>query len=87
MGERAGGCERIPGAESDWKRPRKYLRAPITWTNARTCPNNIGPWAGWASGSILSFLRSREDEEGEYFHLVILWRATREEQKLYEEAS
>jgi hypothetical protein len=27
----------------------------------------------------------REDEHGEYYHLVTLWRATKEEQGLYEE--
>jgi len=29
----------------------------------------------------------REDEEGEYYHLVTLWKATKQEQKLYEEHS
>lgn len=29
----------------------------------------------------------REDEEGEYYHLVTLWRATKQEQQLYEEHS
>ena len=27
----------------------------------------------------------REDNEGEYYHLVTLWRSTKEEQTLYEE--
>ena len=27
----------------------------------------------------------REDEEGEFYHLVTLWKATREERKLYAE--
>jgi hypothetical protein len=27
----------------------------------------------------------REDEEGEYYHLVTLWKATKQEQELYEE--
>jgi len=26
----------------------------------------------------------REDQEGEYYHLVTLWKATKEEQQLYE---
>ena len=26
----------------------------------------------------------REDEEGEYYHLVTLWKATTQEQNLYE---
>jgi uncharacterized DUF497 family protein len=29
----------------------------------------------------------REDDEGEYYHLVTLWKATQQEQKLYEEHS
>jgi hypothetical protein len=29
----------------------------------------------------------REDEEGEYYHLVTLWKATKEEQQLYGEHS
>ncbi len=28
-----------------------------------------------------------EDEEGEYYHLVTLWKATKQEQELYEEHS
>jgi hypothetical protein len=27
----------------------------------------------------------REDDEGEYYHLVTLWQATKQEKKLYEE--
>lgn len=29
----------------------------------------------------------REDEGGEYYHLVTLWKATKEEQQLYEKHS
>jgi hypothetical protein len=29
----------------------------------------------------------REDDEGEYIHLVTLWKATRKERELYEENS
>lgn len=29
----------------------------------------------------------REDKDGEYYHLVTLWKATRQEQQLYEENS
>jgi hypothetical protein len=29
----------------------------------------------------------REDRKGEYYHLVTLWKATREEEDLYEECS
>jgi uncharacterized DUF497 family protein len=41
---------------------------------------------GWVGSSLFSLIfEVREDEEGEYYHLVTLWKATREEQKLYEE--
>jgi len=43
---------------------------------------------GWVGERLYSVIfEVREDEEGEYFHLVTLWKATREEQQLYEENS
>ena len=43
---------------------------------------------GWVRERLYALIfEVRDDEEGEYFHLVTLWGATREEQKLYEEAS
>lgn len=41
---------------------------------------------GWALGRLYTVIfEVREDEAGEYFHLVTLWKATHEEQQLYEE--
>jgi uncharacterized DUF497 family protein len=41
---------------------------------------------GWVNGRLFSVIfEIREDEEGEIYHLVTLWKSTREEQKLYEE--
>lgn len=41
---------------------------------------------GWVSGRLYSvILEIREDKGGEYYHLVTLWKATIEEQMLYEE--
>jgi uncharacterized DUF497 family protein len=41
---------------------------------------------GWAGNRLYSVIfEVREDEEGEYYHLVTLWKATKREQKLYEE--
>jgi len=41
---------------------------------------------GWAKGRLYSIiLEIREDKDGEYFHLVTLWKSTREEERLYEE--
>ncbi len=43
---------------------------------------------GWVGPKLCSLIfEVREDREGEYYHLVTLWKATREEQQLYEERS
>jgi uncharacterized DUF497 family protein len=40
---------------------------------------------GWAKGRLYTLIfEVREDRLGEYYHLVTLWRATREEQQLYD---
>ena len=41
---------------------------------------------GWVKGNLYSVIYEiREDEEGEYYHLVTLWKSTKQEEKLYEE--
>jgi uncharacterized DUF497 family protein len=41
---------------------------------------------GWVAERLYSLIfEMREDAEGEYYHLVTLWKATREEEELYEE--
>jgi uncharacterized DUF497 family protein len=41
---------------------------------------------GWVRGRLYTVIyESRKDTEGEYYHLVTLWKATTEEQELYEE--
>jgi uncharacterized DUF497 family protein len=43
---------------------------------------------GWVGQRLYTvILEIREDEAGEYYHLVTLWKATRQEQELYEEHS
>jgi uncharacterized DUF497 family protein len=43
---------------------------------------------GWVGQRLYTVIfEVREDEEGEYFHLVTLWKSTREERTLYEEQS
>jgi uncharacterized DUF497 family protein len=40
---------------------------------------------GWVGARLYSVVfEVREDNEGEYYHLVTLWKSTREEQTLYE---
>jgi uncharacterized DUF497 family protein len=39
---------------------------------------------GWVDDRLFSLIfEVREDEEGELYHLVTLWKATREEKELY----
>lgn len=43
---------------------------------------------GWVRERLYTVIfEVREDEQGEYLHLVTLWKATKQEQKLYEENS
>jgi uncharacterized DUF497 family protein len=43
---------------------------------------------GWARDRLYSVIfEIREDEDGEVFHLVTLWKSTKEEVRLYEENS
>lgn len=43
---------------------------------------------GWVGERLYTLIfEVREDKEGEYYHLVTLWKATPQEQKLYEENS
>lgn len=43
---------------------------------------------GWVSGRLYAVVfEVREDNEGEYYHLVTLWKATKEERTLYEDNS
>jgi uncharacterized DUF497 family protein len=43
---------------------------------------------GWVGQRLYTVIfEMRQDDRGEYYHLVTLWRATREEEKLYEKYS
>jgi len=43
---------------------------------------------GWVRGQLYSVIfEIRGDEEGEYYHLVTLWKATKQEKELYAEHS
>jgi uncharacterized DUF497 family protein len=40
---------------------------------------------GWVKGILYSVIYEiREDDEGEYYHLVTLWKSTKQEMELYE---
>ncbi|HEV2326016.1 MAG TPA: hypothetical protein VGS10_18910 [Terracidiphilus sp.] len=43
---------------------------------------------GWVGDRLYSLIfEVREDDEGEHYHMVTLWKSTREEEKLYAENS
>jgi uncharacterized DUF497 family protein len=43
---------------------------------------------GWVGGYLYTVIyEMRGDDEGEYYHLVTLWKATKQERQLYEENS
>jgi uncharacterized DUF497 family protein len=43
---------------------------------------------GWVGERLYTVIfEIREDRDGDYYHLVTLWKATQEEQQLYEEYS
>ena len=43
---------------------------------------------GWVGNRLYSLIfEVRQDDAGEYYHLVTLWKATKQEEQLYEENS
>ena len=43
---------------------------------------------GWVKGKLYTVIYEvREDDEGEFYHLVTLWKSTKQEEKLYEQYS
>jgi uncharacterized DUF497 family protein len=43
---------------------------------------------GWVEERLYSMIfEVRQDDDGEYYHLVTLWKSTREEMKLYAETN
>ncbi len=64
-----------------------YLRVRTTKISARICRSNTARLAGLGRKLYSVIFEIREDNEGEFYHLVTLWKATREEESLYEENS
>jgi uncharacterized DUF497 family protein len=85
--------EKSAGLRSNPKRGIGFEEAQRLWENPyyldrrSDVPEQFRA-IGWVGDKLYSVIfEVREDADGEYFHLVTLWRATREEQKLYEENS
>ena len=43
---------------------------------------------GWVRSKLYTVIYEvREDKDGDYYHLVTLWKSTKQEEKLYEQSS
>ena len=63
---------------------QEIFRHPYYWDQREDRPDQYRA-IGWVSGRLYSvILEIRKDRVGEYYHLVTLWKATTEEQMLYE---
>jgi uncharacterized DUF497 family protein len=73
-----------PKREIGFEEAQDIFRHPYYLDQRQDRPNQYRA-IGWASGRLYSvILEIRKDKGGEYYHLVTLWKATREEQLLYE---
>ena len=87
IGERASAFDRTEIVGLALKKRRPYGRNHTTWISASMSLiqyRAIG-WVGMRLFTVIFEIRN--DKEGEYYHLVTLWKATKEEMKLYEENS
>lgn len=85
MSGRAGAFAGIRGAESALRKSRRFSFILTISTNALMSRLNTVPSAGVADRLYSVIFEIREDSEGEFYHLVTLWKATPAERKLYEE--
>jgi uncharacterized DUF497 family protein len=68
-------------------RSRRFGHTLITWTVVVDDPKQFRA-IGWVQGKLYSVIYEvREDDKGEYYHLVTLWKATKQEEQLYEKYS
>jgi hypothetical protein len=75
-----------PKRGSDSKRLQKVFSHPYYLDQRSDLPEQYRA-IGWVREQVYTIIfEVREDEEGEYYHLV-LWKATKQEQQLYAEHS
>jgi uncharacterized DUF497 family protein len=83
---KSGRLRANPKEASDLKRRRKFSRTDTTLT-VSDLPEQYRA-IGWVGEQLYTVIfEVRQDEEGEYYHLVTLWKATKQEQQLYGEHS
>ena len=78
--------KRNPKRGIGFEEAREIFRHPYYLDQRKDRPEQFRA-IGWVSGRLYSvILEFRQDKMGEYYHLVTLWKATSEEQMLYEES-
>jgi uncharacterized DUF497 family protein len=77
--------KRNPNRGIDFEEAQEIFRHPYYLDQRNDRPEQFRA-IGWVRGRLYSLiLELREDKVGEYYRLVTLWKATSEEQMLYEE--
>ena len=66
-------------------RRRRYSTRRTCWTKRTTIRNSSAQSDGAVGAYVRLFFEIRHDSEGEYYHLVTAWRATKEEEQAYVE--
>jgi len=85
MSERARAFGGTRSAESASSKYRRFFYHPYYSDQRSDLPVQHRA-IGWVRGRLYSVIfEVREDAEGEFYHLVTLWKATTAERKLYEE--
>jgi uncharacterized DUF497 family protein len=66
---------------------QEIFKHPYYLDQRSDMPEQYGA-TGWVGEMLYALIfEVREDNDGEYYHLVTLWKATTQEQQLYEEHS
>jgi len=81
------GLRSIPKRGIGFEEAREIFATPYYLDQRSDVPEQYRA-IGWVAERLYSVIfEIRFDEAGEYYHLVTLWKATKEEQRLYEEHS
>ena len=87
ISRRVTSCGRIRSALIGFEEAREIWTHPYYLDCRSDIPEQFRG-IGWVKGDLYSVIfEVGEDAEGEYDHLITLWKATKEERKLYEENS
>jgi hypothetical protein len=87
MKQKVASCGRIENAVLDLKRPSELFCQPHCIDQRSEIPEQHRV-VGWIGGKLYTVIfEVRHDGVGEYYHLVMLWKATAEERRLYETSS